>query len=89
MRSGLHQLPGGVVGVSDYSMHVHGYLAYCRRAKAALEADGSHLDPRYHPTEGGACRLIWHNSAPAEARKIREAFREQQDKQRREGDDKR
>src|ERR1035441_2297757 len=28
------------------------------------------------PTADGACRLTPHNSAPAEARKIREAFRE-------------
>ena len=62
--------------MNDYTGPVREYLAYCRKAAAQLEAAGSSLDPKYHPTEAGACKLIPHSSVPAEARKIREAFRE-------------
>jgi len=62
-------------GVSDYDGPVRRYLADCRKAAAELEAAGSFLDPKYHPTADGACKLIAHRGVPAEAAKIREAFR--------------
>lgn len=62
--------------MNDYDGPVREYLRYCKRAAAELKLKGSALDPKYHPTEAGACRLIFHNGDPAEARKIREAFRE-------------
>ena len=62
--------------MNDYTEQVREYLAYCRRAAATLASRGSALDPKCHPTADGACRLIPHGSVPAEARKIREAFRE-------------
>ena len=62
--------------MSDYAQKVREYLAYCRRSAAWLEARGSALDPRHHPTEAGACKLIPHGGMPAEAKRIREAFRD-------------
>jgi len=62
--------------MTDYTEQVAGYLAYCRRAAAELTAYGSSLDARYHPTAAGACRLIPHRSDPAEAKQIRQAFRD-------------
>jgi hypothetical protein len=61
--------------VNDYTEQVRAYLVYCRRASMQLTARGSALDPKYHPTENGACRLIPHRGDPAEARAIRQAFR--------------
>ena len=58
--------------MSDYGQQVRDYLAYCRQAWKELRGN---LDPRYHPTADGAVKLIPHNGDPAEARKIREAFR--------------
>ena len=62
--------------MTDYDDQVRGYLRYCKRAAAEMEAAGSALNPEYHPTAAGACKLIPHNSVPAEAAKIRQAFRE-------------
>ena len=62
--------------MTDYTAQVAGYLAYCRRAAAELTAAGSNLDPRYHPTEAGACRMVPHRSDPAEAKLIKQAFRD-------------
>lgn len=61
--------------MTGYEDQVRGYLAYCKQAAAELEAARSHLDPKYHPTEAGACKLIPHGGDPAEAAKIRQAFR--------------
>lgn len=72
--------------MTNYTEQVREYLTYCRRSAAELAAKGSALDPRYHPTEAGACRMIPHSSDTAEARKIREAFRvalAEQDRERR------
>ena len=62
--------------MSDYTERVREYLVCCRRAAMQLTARGSSLDPKHHPTADGCVKLIPHNSVPAEARKIREAFRE-------------
>jgi hypothetical protein len=62
--------------VNDYDGPVREYLDYCRRAARELTLQGSALDPKYHPTEAGACRLICHGGDTAEAKKIRAAFRE-------------
>jgi hypothetical protein len=74
-------LPSGEAGssVNDYTERVRGYLVYCRRATMQLTARGSALDPKYHPTADGCVKLTPHSSVPAEARKIRETFRELQD----------
>ena len=61
---------------NDYDGPVREYIRYCRKATAELTLKGSSLDPRYHPTEAGACKMIPHDGSPAEAKKIREAFRE-------------
>jgi len=58
--------------VSDYDQQVRDYLAYCCQAWKQLRGN---LDPKYHPTEAGALRLIYHRT-PAEAQEIRRAFRE-------------
>lgn len=62
--------------MGDYDQQVRSYLRYCERSRREMEAAGSHLDPKYHPTADGACKLIPHSSVPAEAAKIRQAFRE-------------
>jgi hypothetical protein len=62
--------------MTDYTTQVAGYLAYCRRAAAELEAAGSTLDPRYHPTAGGCVKMVPHRGDPAEAKAIRQAFRD-------------
>ena len=62
--------------MNGYDDHVRAYLAYCRRAAAELRLRGSALDARYHPTEAGVVRMIPHRGDPAEARKIRETFRD-------------
>ena len=49
------------------------HLAYCRQAWKELRGN---LDPRHHPTADGAVKLIAHNGVAAEAKRIREAFRE-------------
>jgi hypothetical protein len=59
-----------------YEQAIREYLAYCKQAAADLEAAGSFLDPKCHPTSGGAVKMIPHGSNPAEADKIRQAFRE-------------
>jgi len=59
--------------MSDYDQQVRDYLAYCRQAWKELRGN---LDPRYHPTADGAVKLIAHNGVAAEAKRIREAFRE-------------
>ena len=60
--------------MSDYAPAVREYLAYCARAAAELATRGSALEN--HPSEAGCVKMIPHNSVPAEAAKIREAFRE-------------
>ena len=62
--------------MNDYTERVREYLVYCRRAAMQLTARGSALDPKYHPTADGCVKLTPHSSVPAEARKIRETFRE-------------
>jgi hypothetical protein len=62
--------------VTDYTAQVAGYLAYCRRAAAELKAAGSSLDPRYNPTEAGCLKQVPHRGDPAEAKAIRQAFRD-------------
>jgi hypothetical protein len=57
-----------------YERAVRDYLAYCELAAAELEAAGSSLDPRSHPTAGGAVKMIPHGGESAEAAKIRQAF---------------
>ena len=61
--------------MTGYEDQVRAYLADCRRAAAEMDARGSAMDPRYHPTADGACKLIPHGGDPAEAAKIRQAFR--------------
>jgi hypothetical protein len=58
----------------DYRQAVRDYLAYCQLAAAELDAAGSALDPKHHPTAAGAVKMIPHGSDPAEAAKIRQAF---------------
>ncbi len=58
--------------MTGYRPQVREYLAYVARANA----DGCGIDPKHHPTEAGACRLISHGSDPAKAKAIREAFRD-------------
>ena len=59
--------------MTGYEAEVRDYLDYCRSAWKQLRG---RLNPEYHPAAAGACKLIWHNGDPAEAAKIREAFRE-------------
>ena len=68
--------PAGWCGVSDYAGQVLEYLAYCKWAGAWLEARGSSLDPKYHPTADGAVKMIPHGGDATRAREIRAAFRE-------------
>lgn len=44
------------------------YLADCRKYREIL-------DPRYHPTEAGAIKIIFHRGR-LEAQQIRDAYRE-------------
>ena len=60
--------------MTDYADEVRGYLDYCRRAARELKLKGSALDPKYNPTEGGACKMIYHRT-PAEAQEIRRAYK--------------
>ena len=62
-------------GWRDYLPKVREYLAYCADAGAWMATQGSSLDPRYHPTADGAAKMIFH-LVPADADKIRRAFRE-------------
>jgi hypothetical protein len=62
--------------VNDYDGPVREYLRYCKRTAAELALKGSSLDPKYHPTADGAVKMIPHNGDQAEARKIRQAFRD-------------
>lgn len=50
-----------------YETEVRDYLADCARLPG--------LDPRHHPTEDGAVKLIWHRGSPDEADRIRATFR--------------
>lgn len=61
--------------MNDYDGPVREYLRYCKRAAAELKLQGSHLEPKYHPTEAGLLRLVYHRT-PAEAEALRKAFRE-------------
>ena len=54
-----------------YERAVRDYLAYCKLAAAELEAAGSSLDPKSHPTADGAVKMIPHRGDPAA--KIRQA----------------
>ena len=58
-----------------YEPAVRGYLADCKLAAAELAAAGSSLDRKHHPTADGAAKMIPHGGSPAEAAKIRQAFR--------------
>ena len=62
--------------MTDYDQQVRSYLRYCERSRREMEAAGSHLDPKYHPTEAGALKLIFHGGDTAKAAQIRQAFRE-------------
>jgi hypothetical protein len=62
--------------VSDYTERVREYLVYCRRAAMQLTARSSSLDPKHRPTADGCVKLIPHNSVPAEAKAIKQAFRD-------------
>jgi hypothetical protein len=53
----------------DYEAEVCGYLAYCKRAAAELKLRRSRLDPKMHPSEGGAVKLIY-----GDGKLIREAY---------------
>ena len=66
--------------VNNYDGPVREYLRYCKRAAAELKLKGSHLDPKYHPTEAGCLRLVFHRT-PAEAQEIRQAYRAITDKE--------
>jgi hypothetical protein len=70
--------------MSPYDDQVRAYLADCRKAAAELGARGSALDPKYHPTADGAVKMIPHRGDPAEAKVIRQAFRDlaEQDRER-------
>jgi hypothetical protein len=59
----------------DYEQAVRAYLADCELAADEMKAASSSLDPKYHPTEDGAVKMIPHGGNPAEAAKIRQAFR--------------
>lgn len=60
--------------MSDYEQQVRAYLADCARVAAELQAKGSALDPKYHPTADGAVKMIPHGGDPAKAKQIRAAF---------------
>jgi hypothetical protein len=62
-------------GWQEYLPKVREYLAYCEQSGVQLEARGATLDPKYHPTADGAVKMIAHGGNPAEAKKIRKAFR--------------
>lgn len=55
--------------MNDFEPAVREYLRYCRVAGAELKLQGSSLNPKYHPTEAGCCRLVW-----GDEKLIREAF---------------
>ena len=72
-------VPGSVDpagGWQEYLPKVREYLAYCEQTAAWIEARGSTLDPKYHPTADGAVKMIAHDGNPAKAQLIRRAFRE-------------
>jgi len=72
-------VPGSAEPVGDWQEHVpkvREYLAYCEQSSTWIEARGSTLDPRYHPTADGAVKMIAHDGNPAKAQLIRQAFRE-------------
>ena len=69
-------LPEGESGMSTYAGPVREYLAYCRKAAAELDAAGSSLDPKYHPTADGAAKMIPNGGDAGRAKAIRQAFRE-------------
>jgi hypothetical protein len=60
----------------DYACQVREYLAYCEAARGQLEARGGSLDRKYHPTAGGAVRMIPHTGDRARAAEIRRTFAE-------------
>jgi hypothetical protein len=57
-----------------YESAVRDYFADCEVAAAELEAAGSCLDRKWHPTADGAVKMIPHRGDSAEAAKIRQAF---------------
>jgi hypothetical protein len=68
----------GPVTMARFTAAVRDYLDTCR-------ANDGLLSRKYHPTENGAVKLIFHRT-PDEARDIREAFRtEQRNRGHREG----
>jgi hypothetical protein len=62
--------------MTGYTAAVAGYLVYCERAAAELKAAGSALDPKYNPTAGGCVKMVPHRGDPAEAKAIRQAYRD-------------
>jgi len=60
--------------MTDYTAQVRDYLAYCARAAAELATRGSTLEQ--HPSEAGCVKMIPHRSDQAEAKAIRQAYRE-------------
>jgi len=60
----------------DYAGQVREYLAYCETAREQLEARRGSLDPRYHPSPGGAVKAIPHGSDRVRAEAIRQTFAE-------------
>lgn len=65
-----------VKGWEAYVPQVREYLGYCNWSRAWLGGRGASIDPKYHPTADGAVKMIFHRGDPAEAKKIRRAFRE-------------
>ena len=62
--------------MNDFEPAVRVYLRYCKQAAAELKLQGSHLDPKYHPTADGAVKMIPHGGDAGDAAKIRQAFRD-------------
>jgi hypothetical protein len=61
---------------AGYAGQVREYLAYCADARGQVEARGSGVDARYHPSADGAVKMIPHGSDRVRAEAIRQAFAE-------------
>lgn len=57
-----------------YRAEVAAYIADCQDASRQLEARGSGLNPRYHPTAAGAVKMIPHHGDKQAAAAIRQAY---------------
>ena len=62
--------------MNEYTEQVRDYLRYCRQSAREMEAAGSQLDPKYHPTVEGCVKQIPHGGDTAKAALIKAAFRE-------------